>query len=739
MVTVFILISQLAFAQDFKPNVKPTMEITRYAGTIEIDGELGDSGWENVAVADNFVENFPNNGDKPPVETEVWVTYDNINLYVAFLCYDDPGTIRASLRSRDEIWSDDYMGFIFDTYGDATMAYEVFVNPLGIQGDGLQSLHGEDINFDLVYESKGKITDIGYQVELAIPFSSLRFPDRTEQVWRATFWRTHPRDSRRTYSWAYTDNDDPCWMCQFGTIKGIKNVKPGGSFEILPSLMGFQSACLQDNSDPNSGLDDSNFDGEGSLGIKYAIKSSLVAEATYNPDFSQVESDAAQIDVNTTFALFYPEKRPFFQEGSDLFDLWYNVFYTRSINDPLLATRLTGKSGKTDFAYLVAYDEHSPTIIPFEEESEVVEGGESVSNIFRVRHTFQQNSYVGAIATDRRMKGGGAGTVLSIDGSYRFLKYYRFELQALANHAEEPNDTSLTEDINDILFDNDKHTAAYDGEQYWGHALYTSLERSSRYWDFDIDYWETSPTFRAENGFITNNSTRRINGWTGCKFYPQSSIIDQLGPVIWLGKIWNFNGESKDEWVGGKIWANLKYQTNTEIEFNTSRERFKGADFKDISRLFILVNTKFSDLLSLGFWYQFGRYIARGEDPPFLGEGYRGEAWTSIKPLSRLIIQPGLQYAKLENPDNGEVAFDGYILRTRINFQFNRELFLRLIIQYDDFDKEYDFEPLLTYRINPFTLFYIGSRHGYEDFDEKSNPTLTDRQFFMKFQYLFRL
>ena len=122
-----------------------------------------------------------------------------------------------------------------------------------------------------------------------------------------------------------------------------------------------------------------------------------------------------------------------------------------------------------------------------------------------------------------------------------------------------------------------------------------------------------------------------------------------------------------------------------------------------------------------------------------MGEGYRGEAWTSIKPLSRLIIQPGLQYAKLENPDNGEVAFDGYILRTRINFQFNRELFLRLIIQYDDFDKEYDFEPLLTYRISPFTLFYIGSRHGYEDFDEKSNPTLTDRQFFMKFQYLFRL
>lgn len=740
LIVGLIFVSQMALAQDdFKPNVKPAIEITRLVGTIKVDGELDDSGWENAAKADNFVEHFPNNGGKPSVETEVWLTYDNVNLYIAFVCYDDPGTIRSSLRDRDEIWSDDYMGFIFDTYGDATMAYEVFANPLGIQGDGLQTLHGEDIRFDLVFESEGNITDRGYQIEMAIPFSSLRFPDKPEQVWKATFWRTHPRDSRRTYSWAYTDRDDPCWLCQFGTIKGIKNVKPGGKLEILPSVIGFQSASLRDDSEPNSGLDNSDVDGECSLGAKYAITSSLTAEATYNPDFSQVESDVAQIDVNTTFALFYPEKRPFFQEGSNLFDLWHTVFYTRSINDPLFAARLTGKMGKTDLAYIVAYDEHSPTIIPLEEESEVLEGGESVSNIFRVRYTFKQSSYVGAIATDRRMKGGGAGTVFGADGVFRFYKNYCFEWQALASRTEEPNDTSLTEDINNILFDNDKHTAAYDGEQYWGNAFYASLERFSQNWSFDFDYYETSPTFRADNGFITNNSTRRINFWTGLDFYPLSSLIDQFGPNLFCGKVWNFNGEHKDEWLGASIYANLKAQTFVRVEFLTSREKFKNIVFDGISRINMEISSKFSDPVSLGFWWEYGRFIAREEDPPFLGRGYRGEVWSTIKPLTRFIIQPGLQYARLENPDNGEVVFDGYILRTRFNFQFNRELFLLLIVQYDDFDKEYNFEPLLTYRVNPFTLFYIGSRHGYEDFDEKTGPTLTDRQFFMKFQYLFRL
>ncbi len=169
-----ILISHQALAQDdFKPNIKPTLEITHLQGTINIDGSLNDSGWKNSARAVNFTENFPKNKAKPPVETEAWLTYDDVYLYVAFVCYDnDPAAIRSSLCDRDDIWGDDYMGMIFDTYGDATLAYEIFCNPIGIQGDGIQTLHGEDMNFDLVFESEGKITNRGYQLEIAIPFST---------------------------------------------------------------------------------------------------------------------------------------------------------------------------------------------------------------------------------------------------------------------------------------------------------------------------------------------------------------------------------------------------------------------------------------------------------------------------------------------------------------------------------------------------------------------------------------
>lgn len=744
-ILLFGLGAHLAYSQNgtstFQPNLKPALEIRRTAGAIQIDGELHDAGWAGAARVANFAETRPGDQTKPPVETETLVAYDEAYFYLAFIAHDDPKAIRSSLRDRDQIWADDNVGIILDTYGDAAWAYEIFMNPFGIQGDLRWTPQGEDDGFNMIFDSRGRITDSGYQVEVAIPFSSLRFPDKPAQTWRATFWRNHPRDSRRQYSWSALSRDNPCFPCQFGTLTGIENVKPGGTFELLPSVIGFQSGQIRDFDTPTSGLANSKADGAASLGVQYAFTPSLTAEATYNPDFSQVESDAAQIDVNAAFALFYPERRPFFQEGNDLFPSWQNVFYTRSINDPVVAAKLTGRMNRTSLAYVGARDEHSPIVIPFEERSAILQAGRSTSNVLRLKRTFLENSYVGGLLTDRRLDGGGAGTVVGVDGILRFSKNYQFEGQALFSRTQEPNNTGLTAATSQRQshFARGKYTTAFDGESFGGHALYASLERDARHWSFDFDYWAASPAFRADNGFITSNDNRQLILWTAYSFYPNSKVLDRFNPSVTAGRFWNYANVRKDNWIRPAINFQFKAQTNVFIGSVFSTERFREKEFPGIRRIEFNVNSNFSDPLTLGFYWSHGRFIARNLADPVLGRGNDFQMWATIKPMQRLIIQPEYAYSELHHPDGREI-FNGYILRTRFNYQFTRELFLRLITQYNDFSRGFNIEPLLSYKLNAFTIFYIGSTHQYLDLDPNRNDlTQTARQFFMKFQYLVRI
>ena len=747
-VTIFILcLNAASFAADndrvntFQPNVKPALDIRRASGPIQIDGDLNDAGWLDAARAKNFTEIRPGDQTQPPVETESLVAYDDANLYVAFLAHDNnPQSIRATLQDRDAIWQDDFVGIMLDTYGDGAWAYEIFANPLGIQSDARWTSQNEDDGFNIVYHSKGKVTDAGYQVEMAIPFSSLRFPDRAVQNWRITFFRTHPRDSRRQYSWSTVSRDNPCFPCQFGTMTGIENVKPGGSLELLPSVVGFQSGSLREQ---DSRFVNQKVDGAASVGLQYAFTPSLVAEATYNPDFSQVESDAAQIDVNTSFALFYPERRPFFQEGSDLFDTFYNAFYTRSINDPVVAAKLTGRLNRTSLAYVGARDEHSPLILPFEERSAILQTGRSTSNILRARRTFGEDSYIGGMLTDRRLEGGGAGTLYGADGVFRFKKNYRFEWQAVFSHTKEPNNANLTAGISQrqTHFDNGKYTTAFDGESFKGNAVYASFEREAKHWNFDFDYWASSPTFRADNGFVTRNNDRRTSVWTTYNFYPNTKIFDRINPALMAGRFWNHSGVRKDDWIRPRLNLQFKKQTYVFLGSVFSTELYRNIEFRGIRRIELNVNSNFSKPVELGLWFSYGRSIARNLATPVLGRGFDFQTWSTLKPLQRLIIQPEFSYSELNHPNGAEI-FSGYILRNRVNYQFTRELFLRMIVQYNNFDKGLSLEPLLSYKLNPFTIFYLGATQQYLDLDPETGArdfTQTSRQFFMKFQYLVRI
>ncbi|NOY05887.1 MAG: hypothetical protein GXO82_04545, partial [Chlorobi bacterium] len=533
---------------------------------------------------------------------------------------------------------------------------------------------------------------------------------------------------------------------------GIRGVKSGEKFELLPAFVGSQSSRLRDAGDRNSGLSPfslRSMRGELSLGFRYTLTNSIFSEATLNPDFSQVESDATQIDVNTTFALFYPERRPFFQEGSNLYDTWISAVYTRTINDPLAAAKLIGNAGANSFIYIGAWDEHSPVLLPFEERSAVVQdAGRSVSNIFRSRYDFGESSFVGLLVTDRRLTDGGSGSTFGADAMLLFLENFRVKVQVMGSHTTEPNDSSLTASLGDMKFDGGAHTAAFDGESYYGLSYILGLERQSRTWNFDVTYRESSPTFRAANGFVTQNNRRSLGMSQNLTLYPEDSFFDVIRPGINVGRVWNFDGVRKDEWFVPNLNLNLKGQTYVGGGYIFSNELFRNVQLRGIRRGWIYINSNYLEWFRFGLNYTAGRFVARSLETPVLGDGKNFSFWTEIKPSTQIIVSASVSYSDLYYPDSGDEIFSGYIFRSRINYQFTRELFLRLVVQYNQFGRGLDVEPLLTYKLNPFSIFYIGVTSRYGDFGSfyksslRESPiilTQRQRQYFLKFQYLFQV
>jgi len=737
-------------ADIWTPVLRPELHIQRAAGDIKIDGLLGDPGWVGAGQVRNFVEHNPGDQTRPPVESVALMTYDENNLYVAMICYDDPATIRASYCERDRIFQDDYIVLTLDTYGDAVWAYELSVNPYGIQGDLLWSQDGnEDEGFDLIYESAAAITDSGYQIEMAVPFRSLRFPDSPSQTWRVDFWRNHPRDSRRQYSWAKYDRGEQCWPCQWGTVTGIENVQPGRGIELMPSFVGYQAGEMHGDGTPQDPFDFENYnpDGQFSFYGKYSVKSDITVEATYNPDFSQVEADAPQIDVNTTTALSYPERRPFFQEGSDLFRTIFTTVYTRSINDPLVATKIIGRLNRTTIAYLNAYDELTPIPIVLGESSDFLLGGKSFSNIFRVSQAFGSGTNLGLLLTDRRYEGGGSGSVLANDGNVRMGRNIRLGWQALVSETSEQRSTAHGDGAQTETFDGGRYTVALDGESYWGHGIASSLTYEGTNLYTELTYIEKSPTLRLGSGYTPENDVRlgRIGGFY--QFHIDSRLFDYVAPNLSIERDWFSNGIRREESAELSLEVQFKSQTATHLAYSRSGENFAGEWFNDIWNLHTCLSSNSSDMFRFGGSVNYGHAIGRRVNPPTMVGQWSTGAWVDIKPFSRLLIETSLNYMQGERLDTHAEVFDGYTAWSRVSMQLSRELSMRLITQYDDFYKRWDIDPLVTYRISPFTLFYVGTTYDYRSMDKcdmdgkilATSMRLCSRQFFMKLQYLFQV
>ncbi|MCU0454393.1 MAG: carbohydrate binding family 9 domain-containing protein [Bacteroidetes bacterium] len=716
------------------PHTKPIFTTTRVDRPVRLTGQMDDPLWATSETIDLAYEFQPGENTQAPVRTEVKSVYDADNLYIAVRCYDPrPDEIRANYSDRDRVYSDDFIVVIFDTYGDYQRGYELVVNPYGIQGDLMMSSGGEDMSFDMIWESAGSITSDGWIAEMAIPFKSLRFPDKDVQEWGFNVSRTYPRTSRTQMSWTPVDRNVPNFLTQLGTLQGLRDIRPGGSFELLPYVLGQQQGVRSDPSDPRSPITNSDLLGRVGTGVRYAPSSDFAADLVINPDFSQVESDADQIAVNTTFALYYQERRPFFLESTEL--LQTPMYYSRSINNPLVAGRVVGKSGGLSYMVVSALDRNSVIVVPGEESSSTVATSmRSAANVGRVRYDLGNEAYVGAMALSRNLT-GSHNYVVGLDWNYRFWENWYFNGEGFLSQTKELADTTLLTTTR--MFGSTGRSARLDGEQYSGAGLHLVLSRSARNFSFDAVYNDFSPTYQTYNGIFSSTNYRQFFLEPRYTFYFTESFVERLSLMMSGSVQHNYAGQRKEQAVQPAVNLRMKGQTFLFASYLlVNDELFQGVQFRNIRRGMIELNSQAFDALSFGLYGQIGRFIFRPAVE--MGDGHNLGASMTIRPTSQIKVDVSYNRARLSSVATGALYYDGYVGRVVGIYQFTPEMFIRSIFQYNSFDRSFNVYPLFSYKLNALTTFYAGMTNNYLDFGLADGFTTTERQFFVKMQYLFR-
>ncbi|TFH38588.1 MAG: hypothetical protein E4G95_03240, partial [Bacteroidia bacterium] len=437
------------------------MNAIRIDNPIELTGTLDNSAWDLAQQIELKYETDPGDNLQASQRTIIYVLYDDEKIYFGFKCFDsNPEQIRANVSERDKMFNDDFVRVKLDLYGDYQRTYILAVNPYGIKGD----LMNEDTNFDMLWEATAAKSGDGWTAEMSIPFSSLNFPQNQEQEWILSVERSLPRGNTRIFSWTKWDRDIPNQMQQAGLLLGIRNISTGGLIEILPYIMGQKGGHITDQANPNSGIAYSPPVGRVGGSIAYSPRSNLKLEAVINPDFSQIESDATQISVNTPFAINYPEKRPFFLSGKEVFSSMY--YSSRTINDPLFAIKASGKTKALSYLYQSAYDRNTILIIPGEEQSNTIPTSlGSFSNVGRVTYDFGNESRVGGAVLVKNMK-EAHNYVFEFDARYKFWQNWYLITYLYLTNTKELNDTVLFNSTRKL--GNTGYTAGFNGEEFWG-------------------------------------------------------------------------------------------------------------------------------------------------------------------------------------------------------------------------------------------------------------------------------
>ena len=651
--------------------------------------------------------------------------FDREFLYIAFRAFDsDAKAIRAPVSKRDSIEQDDFVSVWLDTFDDRRRTYAFRFNPLGIQEDGIFT-EGNlgDLTWDGILESKGVLLPDGYVVEAAIPFKTLRFQINNEKTWGLHLFRKIARKNERT-SWALISPDKESLLIQMGSLQGLDGIFAGRTLDVIPYVTLSNNGEREEDSTVPSGAR-LNIVNKLDVGFTatYTLTPNLTLSATVNPDFSQIENDVPQVSVNQRFPLFFPERRPFFQEGAEVFRSFYSaaprIIDTRQIVDPDWGIKLTGKIGKNTIGFLSASD-NAPglRVLPTDENF----GKNASFNIFRYSRDIFDQSNVGFSLTDRRFA-GSSNTVGTFDGRIRFGEGKQLFAYQVSY--------SKTEDL--------------DGTNRAGSQMYFVYNYEDRKWDFGTSQSGAGRNFRAQTGFIRRTGFLRSYGYVGRTFRPQEkSWWVKARPFVVALAFRNNDGNFDESFFDPGVDLEFARGISVYTYFSTRRDNFLGKGYT--TRAFVNIFTINA----------FKRFAVSGEietgtgvnfDPARaeIGSLLNGNLTLTLRPFSKLNSEfLWLKSSLKSRNDGGENLFAQDIYRNRTVYQFNRFNAVRSIVDYDTLERRIGLSLLYAYTPKPNTALFIGYGDAlYNGFDPLSGTRQSglfrqSRSLFAKVSYNFR-
>ena len=718
---------------------RPTLVIPRASTPPALADYLDGTPRPDEAAVTTFVQREPGDGAPASQATEAYVSYDATHLHVIFVARDaEPERIRASLTRREAFSNNDFVGVMLDTFQDRRRAYLFIVNPLGVQRDGVAN-DGEredDYSFDTVWESEGQLTSFGYVVRMAIPFKSLRFPNAAVQTWGIALARSIVRNNETSF-WPYVTERVSGVVHQLATATGMANISPGRNLQFIPYGAFTRARFLE--SEPAGFVSDT--DGRAGVDGKIVVKDAFTVDLTFNPDFSQIESDEPQVTINQRFEVFFPEKRPFFIENASYFHTPINLFFSRRIADPQGGARVTGKAGGWSVAALGMDDRAPGERLPREDPDH---GDRAGIGVVRLQRDLPRQSTIGVLATTRRFA-STESHVVALDGRYKLSNTWVATGQAAVSEFRAEAGTGAS-----------------------GPAFSLTLDRTSRNWGAFLQYQDISPEFRAPLGFVPRTDMRRIFPFVRYTWFPERHGIVSIRPELSGSMIWDHGGTRPDWEVNSEVQREMKGQTELEAGYTESMERFSGIEFRKRGASFRFETGWLK-------WLEASVGLDRGQDInffpasgrlPFLARATEAELSVTVKPTPALRVDQTYLFTRLGAPGAlgdvapGTVIVDNHIWRSRAAYQFTRRVSLRAIVDYSavlpdaglidlERDKRLSADVLATYQVNPWTSLYIGYTDGYGNVQidplrpgrlqaTESVFHNTGRQVFLKLSYLLR-
>lgn len=706
-----------------------------------IDGLVSE--YKNLEKITNFVEMEPIEGRIPDVNTECYISYDDNNLYIAFKCYDKIELVRRTLKKRDNFGSslDDMVIIYINTLGEGKEGYSFGTNPLGVQYDGLKTPppnYMDDWSFDAHFEVKTFICDSFWSAEFRIPFSSLRFEEKKDkQEWKFILARVRPRGTVFIYSFPPLSKNNPLFWKQGCVLLIPERIySKEKKYEFLPYLIGSQNGLREEKYIYQK------IKYSFGLSGKMRISQNLIGDYALNPDYAQIETDIPQIDVNTIYALWYPEKRPIFMEGSQIINTPMDLIYTRMINNPLYIFKLAGRINIIDLYLLSSYDENTPYILPFENASySFPSDKKSFVNILRLKSNFiNKESSIGILLFDREVKkdefDNGYGKNFAFDTKLLFLKHYGIEGQFSYSYTKESSDTTLFYGIG-RKFQN--FTDKFDGERFSGYAGYIKFMSFFKNLNFNLYYKEFSPTFRSDLGYIKRNNFKERGFSINPIFYPNKYGVTLISFWGNYQKEINFDNVFKKERfdIGNSLtfsFLQLNLSCDYSIEnknilnpYTLTYVRFKNLDYTNIS-----LNLTPFKFINFNLWVGQGKCIFYQLNKPLYERSF--QSYLNLR-FTKFSISKGIMNKIYYLKRYKDKLIDAQVLYTNLLYDFSKEFHFRLILTY--YKKETGFYPLFTYQPHPFTIFYLGA--NINTIKNKFKLKGNDHQIFLKFQYWFKI